>query len=511
MVMVNRIGGMISGMDIDGLVQKMMKTQRAPLDRLFQNKQTAEWQRDAYRGVNTKIRTFDTYMADNLVLKQLNSKTATSSNSKLVDATATGSASGTVSIEEVKELATAGRLVGAEKVAIGASKLSDLGVTSSTIDIKAIQDNGFLATEATKINITADMTIDQFIKEVNTSDAGVTAIFENGRFSFTAKHTGDVKGGAEIELVGADALGFAPQDYEDGNARKIDGQNAIFTVNGISTERTTNTFSISGYNITLKEKFDQGPAVSITATNNVDEMVDKVKDFVKTYNEFIKDLKDQTNETKYRDYPPLTDEQRKDLSESEVKLWDEKAKSGLLSRDSILRDNLSHMRSLLYQSNPAVEDTNYNTLFKIGITTTQNYNDGGMIEIDEDKLRQALTENPDAVEQLLTSTGDKEGTVTKVNPDTGLEETVTTDTRGFVKKLRDSLEGFKNAIEKKAGRANMADEQYSIGRDLKEKTERMENLKRRLEMVEQTYWKQFTAMEQAMNKANEQSSIFSQG
>ena len=511
MVMVNRISGMISGMDIDGLVKKMMTTQRAPLDRLFQNKQTAEWQRDAYRAVNTKIRTFDTYMADNLVLKELNSKTASSSNSKLVDAKATGSASGTISIEEVKELATAGRLVGAEKVAIGASKLSDLGVTSSTIDIKAIQDNGFLATEATKINITADMTIDQFIKEVNTSDAGVTAIFENGRFSFTAKHTGDVKGGAEIELVGADALGFAPQDYVDGNARKIDGQNAIFTVNGILTERTTNTFSISGYNITLKEKFDQGPAVSITATNNVDEMVDKVKDFVKTYNEFIKDLKDQTNETKYRDYPPLTDEQRKELSESEVKLWDEKAKSGLLSRDSILRDNLSNMRSLLYQSNPAVEDTNYNTLFKIGITTTQNYNDGGMIEIDENKLRQALTENPDAVEQLLTSTGDKEGTVTKVNPDTGLEETVTTDTRGFVKKLRDSLEGFKTAIEKKAGRANMADEQYSIGRDLKEKTERMENLKRRLEMVEQTYWKQFTAMEQAMNKANEQSSIFSQG
>lgn len=518
MIMVNRIGGLVSGMDIDGLVQKMMRTQRAPLDRLFQNKQIGEWQRDAYRAVNTKIRAFDTYMADNLVLKELNSKTASSSNSNLVDAKATGSASGTISIEEVKQLATAGRLVGAKTVktetATGSTKLSDLGVTSSTIDIKAIQNNGTLAKEATKISIIEGMTVDQFINKVNTSNAGVTAIFENGRFSFTAKNTGDVTNGEEIELVGADALGFSAADFANPDISKkasaTAGQNAVFTVNGIETERTSNTFSISGYNITLKEKFDQGPAVTITATSNVDEMVDKVKDFVKTYNGFVKDLMDQTNETRYRDYPPLTDEQRKELSESEVKLWDEKAKSGLLSRDSILRDGLSNMRSLLYQSNPAVEDTNYNTLYKIGITTTQNYNDGGMIEINEEKLRQALTENPDAVEQLLTSTGNKNGTVTKVNPDTGVEETITTDTRGFVKKLRDSLEGFKLAIEDKAGRANMADEKFSIGRDLKATTERMDNLKRRLETIEQMYWKQFTAMEQAMNKASEQSSIFMQ-
>lgn len=385
--------------------------------------------------------------------------------------------------------------------------MSDLGVTASTIDIKAIQDNGILASEATKIDIMADMTVDQFINKVNTSNAGVTAIFENGRFSFTAKNTGDVKGGEEIELVGADALGFASTD----NVQKTEGKNAIFTVNGISTERTSNSFSISGYNVTLKETFDQGTAVAINSTSNVDEMVDKVKDFVKTYNGFVKDLMDQTNEPRYRDFPPLTDEQRKELPESEVKLWDEKAKSGLLSRDSILRDGLSNMRSLLYQSNPAVEDSNYNTLYKIGITTTKDYKDGGMLEIDEEKLRKALTENPDAVEQLLTSTGDKNGTVTKVNPNTGMEEISAADTRGFVKKLRDSLDSFKLVIEGKAGRANMSDETFSIGRDLKETNERMDNLKRRLEMVEQMYWNQFTAMEKAINRANEQSSIFMQG
>lgn len=513
--MVNRIGGLVSGMDIDGLVKKMMTTQRAPLDKLFQKKQIAEWQRDAYRAVNTKIQTFDTYMADNLVLKELNSKTATSSNSSLVDAKATGSATGTLSIEEVKQLASAGRLVGAQKheSATGSTLLSTLGVQSgSTIDIKAIQSNGALAEEATKINITEDMTIDQFISKVNSSKAGVTAIFENGRFSFTAKNSGDVKNGAEIELTGVDALGFSPDDFANPDVNKgakvVEGQNALFTVNGIETERTSNQFSISGYNVTLKGKFTQDTPVTITSTSNIDEMVDKVKDFVKTYNGFIKDLTDQTREARYSDYPPLTDEQRKELSESEVKLWDEKAKSGLLSRDSILRDGLSSMRSLIYQSNPGVEDSDFDTLFKIGITTTSNYNDGGMLEIDEDKLRKALTENPEAVEQLLTSTGDKNGTVTKVDSNTGIESTVEGDTRGFVKKIRDSLTSFKLAIETKAGRSNMSDDKFAIGRDIKSTVERMDTLKRRLETIEQTYWKQFTAMEQAMNKASEQASIF---
>ena len=90
--MVTRVGGLASGMDIDALVEKLMNAERAPLNKLHQNKQTYEWQREAYRSVNTKLKTFDTYIADNLVLKTLNSKTASSSNESLVKATATGKA-----------------------------------------------------------------------------------------------------------------------------------------------------------------------------------------------------------------------------------------------------------------------------------------------------------------------------------------------------------------------------------------------------------------------------------
>lgn len=253
--MVNRIGGLASGMDIDSLVKKLMNAERAPLNKLYQKKQTYEWQRDAYRGVNTKLKTFDTYISDNLVLKSLISKTAASSNSNLVSATATGSAAGTLSIEGVSQLATAARKVGDQVNAVGTTKISDFASTG-TIEFKAIQTNGKLASEATKIEITPDMTVDQFISKVNSSNAGISTVFENGRFSFTAKNTGDVKGDDEIKVVGGldifNKLGFA----DPNKVQNTEGKNAIFTVNGIATERTTNTFTISGYNVTLKDTFN---------------------------------------------------------------------------------------------------------------------------------------------------------------------------------------------------------------------------------------------------------------
>ncbi|QTB23157.1 flagellar filament capping protein FliD [Lysinibacillus sphaericus] len=830
--MVNRIGGLASGMDIDALVKKLMNAERAPLNKLYQKKQTYEWQRDAYRGVNTKLKTFDTYISDNLVLKSLISKTAASSNSNLVSATATGSAAGILSIEGVSQLATAARKVGDQVNAVGTTKISDFASTG-TIEFKAIQTNGKLASEATKIEITSDMTVDQFISKVNSSNAGISAVFENGRFSFTAKNTGDVKGDDEIKVVGGldifNKLGFA----DPNKVQNTEGKNAIFTVNGIATERTTNTFTISGYNVTLKDTFNglqtiadkykaaveelknattnlankqanlitkqnaygasdinsytanhetayknafgntlslsqqvqynklgnnawrnlstdeinyinnqssaqgikdnldgsslsdeskaklkdlsndvldvlfsnkdqltdfkaqaeyekygvklkdfdqnaidalkrfsynssdsiekihkdiddnpeftkevkdalkslskddltnliatdsatlktyqekaqaddfkqkysqlgdalikelqegtkkvedltekqkevwnslspekkgqfydladqnikrseyltavaeekaaqtrlteatntekaatadataadilkddgsggkvvdedkvnaapQAQAVTMTSTTDVDDIMAKIKEFVTTYNGFIKDLNDQTKETKYRDYTPLTSEQREEMSESEIKLWEEKAKSGLLRGDTLIREGLAGMRSLVYQSNPGI-DSKYNSLFSIGITTSKNYNDGGTLEIDEAKLRKVLEEDPDAVEKLFKNSEGKKDDVV---------DGKTVDTRGYLDKLRGSMKTFEITIEKKAGRSTMTDAQYAIGKNLVDTESRISTWKRKLEDIEARYWKQFTAMEQAINKANQQSSMFMQG
>ncbi|MFB5085869.1 flagellar filament capping protein FliD [Psychrobacillus sp. PGGUH221] len=680
-----RIGGLASGMDIDQIVGDLMKAQRIPLDKLLQKKTTFEWQRDSYRSINTKLKTFDTYLFDNFSLSSnFNKKTVESSNSNIVSATATGSASSNLSIEGVSQLATAARQIGKTVststggTATGSTKMSELtGISGDTsISLKAIQADGTLAKEATKIEIKATDTIDQVVKKINDSNAGVSALFENGKLSITAKNTGDIKGGAEVQVTEGNNV-FTALGMTDSTNLASGGTNAVFQVNGISTERSSNTFMISGYNVTLKSTFnvkntiegqvaalkkaseqaivdvtnaenakktaeDNLPvaqskydteyaklsgnaknfydnsvadsanlknvlantseneltefvglsgttdadidanttlsadtkkllkslsveerealknvnsndfsslkttatadnqlaiaklevtrttndlaarktrsdqltkeyndavaqngatpadttvaSVQLKSNSDIDSMVNKVKEFVEKYNELISGMNDSLKEKKYRDFPPLTDEQRKDMTETEQKLWDEKAKSGLHRNDSIVSGGLSDMRNAIY-GKVGLDDNVIDTLAEMGITTSSIYSDGGKLVISEDKLKKALTENPDQVVKTLTQSGEK---------------TTSGDTRGIVQRLRDSMKEFTGKIETKAGKASSTDQQYTIGKSLIDTNDRITNFKRRLEDMEARYWKQFTAMETAINKANSQSSYLSQ-
>ncbi|MDF2065808.1 flagellar filament capping protein FliD [Bacillus sp. Cr_A10] len=678
-----RIGGLASGMDIDQIVGDLMKAERIPLDKLFQKRTTFEWQRDSYRSINTKLKSFDTYLFDNFSLSSnFNKKTVESSNSNLVSATATGGASSNLSIEGVSQLATAARQIGntistsTGGTATGSTKMSELSGISgdTTISLKAIQSNGTLAKEATNIEIKATDTIDQVISKINNSSAGVSALFENGKLSITAKNTGDIKGGAEVQVTGGNNV-FSALGMSNSTDLATGGTNAVFQVNGITTERSSNTFTISGYNVTLKSTFNvkntleeqvarleiakdqaiqdvanaqtakdaalnnqslkqseydsafngltldqqtlysdtvkdnsalkntlanlseehflefknltatedadidsltitdeskkmlkslsaedrvalQGmsnedftalkdvavknvsldianldvtrttndltakealrdqkieeynlavqqnnntspdtsvPTINLTASSDINAMVDKVKEFVEKYNELIGGMNTSLKEKKYRDFPPLTDEQRKDMSEKEQELWDEKAKSGLLRSDSIVSGGLSEMRNAIY-GRVGNEDNIIDTLAEMGVTTSNSYSDGGKLVINEEKLRKALTENPDQVVKTLTQSGEKA---------TDSSE----DTRGIVQRLRDSMKDFTLNIEKKAGKASSTDQQYSIGKSLIDTNSRISNFQRRLEDIESRYWRQFTAMEQAISKANQQSAF----
>lgn len=503
-----RIGGLASGMDIDTIVSDMMKAERIPLDKLLQKKTTFEMQRDEYRSINTKLSTFDKYLFDNFTLSSnFNKKTVEISNPNLISATATSAATGSLSIESVSQLATAARQVGDKIAATGSTKMSALtpSVGGTTISLKAIQADGTIAAEATNIDIKATDTIDEVVSKINGSNAGVTALFENGQLSITAKNTGDIKDGPEIQITaGLDvfkSLGVSVPVGTDPNIPydlASSGTNAIFKVNGIETERSTNNFTISGYNLTLKSTFNEPSATSnvgavqLTASTDVNSMVDKVKEFVEKYNELISGMNDKLKETKYRDYSPLTEEQRKDMSEKEQELWDAKAKSGVLKSDSIISGGLSNMRNAIYSRVGGIGDNMIDTLAEMGITTSSSYTDGGKLIINEEKLRTALTENPDQVAKTLTQSGTK---------------TSSEDTRGIVQRLRESMKEVTTKIETKAGKSSFTDQQYSIGKQLIDTESRITNFQSRLVDIEARLWKQFTAMEQAINKANQQSAM----
>ncbi|WP_263705832.1 flagellar filament capping protein FliD [Shouchella tritolerans] len=324
-------------------------------------------------------------------------------------------------------------------------------------------------------------TIGTVVTKLQNADAKVNAFFDeySGALVVTRKETGHFGEAGQNELMFSGAL------FEQGlglNDNVQAGKNAQFTVNGIETERTSNTFTLSGMTITLKDTSTQ--AVTLSAATDVDSIVETIKSFVDEYNALVDHMNGKLNEKYYRDYAPLTDAERDELSESEAKRWEEKAQSGLLRSDPLLQSALTNMRQTLYE--PVDTGGAFTHLSQIGITTTDNYRDGGKLEIDEDKLRAAIEEDADSVYAIFAGTD---------------------NSPGMAQTLRTNLSDSMSALARRAGGSEgyYEEHQFTLGKQTKDLTNRIANFERRLEQKEARYWRQFTAMEKAMQMANAQS------
>ena len=504
-----RISGLASGMDIDTLVSSMMSAARLPLDTITQKKTFTEWQRDDYRDINKSLLELDNLIFEGIGMqKSYSKKTVSVSDPNAIavkNINSNSNFSGTV--KDVKNLATAAAMMNNSTMVITDpdAKLSTYKLKAEQISIQSINKDGKLG-DAVNIDITEDDTLNSIITKIN-STTGVTAFYDttSKQISFTAKNTGDVAG-ADSALDKEAAAKASPEIILTGNFftaglnMKLNnveaelngsgtlGSNAKLTYNGLVIERSSNTFQINGAEITLKQKTD-GP-VTFSSTAYVDAVMDTVVKFVAKYNELISKIKEKTDETKYRAYQPLTAAQRKEMDESDIKLWDEKAKSGTLRNDSTLNGVLTKMRSSLYST---VNGTStFSQLSQIGITTTKNYLEGGKLEINEDKLRAAISENPNAVYELFQKSGETK-----------------TENQGLAQRLRADLKTAMADITTKAGKASAVNNTFTIGKMLDSYDKKISSFETKLTALESRYYKQFTAMENAINKANSQSSSLS--
>ncbi|MDQ0244748.1 flagellar hook-associated protein 2 [Bacillus fengqiuensis] len=366
-----------------------------------------------------------------------------------------------------------------------------------------------------KFNVQGSESLSNVLNKINSSEVGLTAFYDSytDKITLTRKETGNFNGG-EPEPDPADtdpsdgitmlnpvgnheiitSSGFLNDVLKFANSEELGGENAIFTINGLETQRASNTFEMSGVTFTLKDKFKStDPPVSINISNNATAVFDNIKKYVEKYNETIAKIQEKTSETKYRDYQPLTDEEREGLSDKQQEMWEEKAKSGLLRRDPILSNALNQFRSAFY--NPVMNsdiDPNMKQLTAIGITTSPNYLEGGKLIIDEAKLKKAIEENPEAIEKLFMSTGTTDGE------------------KGIATRLYDSLSASMDKIKERAGNSLSTNKQFTIGKTLDDLDKRIDAFQDRLTQIEDRYWRQFTAMEKAIQQSNSQSTYLMQ-
>ncbi|GAA0472307.1 flagellar hook-associated protein 2 [Alkalibacillus silvisoli] len=488
-----RMTGMASGMDINQMVNDLMEAERQPLQKMEQDQRWLELQRDAYREVNTKLREFDDMFLDMRLSATYQANSVQSTNSNAVSATARNDApEGNYTIE-VSDLATRAVNAGAEGVFSDvddfdpSSSLSEqVGFDSQEVSFSYYNEDG---RQDVSFNVDDDDSLDDIFNKISeASDGAVSGFYDNnsGRVFLERLDFGDFTddGGNQITFEAPDGEDhFFTEIFGITEEGERGGENASFTYNGIEMTSHNNSYEINGVTLNFHNTTGEQPA-NISVSNDVDGAVDNITEFVEKYNEMIDFMSGKTSEERYRDYPPLTDAQRREMTESEIELWEERSNSGLLRNDSILSSGLTSMRSSWYQSVDN-EHGDFNTVMDVGITTTSNWREGGKLEVDEDRLREALQEDSDAVFRLFS------------NSDEG-------DSRGIINRVEDSVGQMMDRITDRAGRATHTEHQYTMGRELMSMADRMANFERRMQQTEERYWDQFNRMEQAMQQANNQ-------
>ena len=73
----------------------------------------------------------------------------------------------------------------------------------------------------------------------------------------------------------------------------------------------------------------------------------------------LDDLYKMYRETPNSSYAPLTDAQKNEMTEDQIKKWEEKAKSGMLYHDNTLRKIIDNMRSAITNSIQYENGTSY--------------------------------------------------------------------------------------------------------------------------------------------------------
>ncbi|MGL5576941.1 MAG: flagellar filament capping protein FliD [Sarcina sp.] len=499
-----RIGGLASGLDTDTMVKQLMMPYQMKADRVKQDKILLEYKQELYRDVTKDMKGIYTKYFDiastankdtNLILSSnYDTVKFSSSDESVVSARGlAGAKTGNYEVT-VKNMAEPSSMTlekeNIENLTAGQSV--DLKLGESTINVRVTDE---MLTEGKVDMKKFTSTINDKIKAHNENpgdgkkiDVKVeySELGDNIRISGTktgAKNTmefgvtlGDtpagqvptklipdeqIKAAKDATVVITDAHGNSAEKTFEGNKFVID--NIEYTINGVS--KNTGTVDAPKYEST-----------KLSGIADASKIVENISAFVEDYNKLIDKMNGLMGEKRDKSFMPLTDEQKKDMSETEIKLWEEKCKKGLLRSDDIF---YSTSNELLKQiTSGAGSGLN---LSDIGITPNADYRtQKGKITLDTEKLKTALETNGEETRKVLTDTFSKMKET--------FNETAISSTSKLAKRAgaADGVTAFNNELSKK------------IELQQKEYAKVVKNLSTR----ESRYYAEFARLEVAMNEAN---------
>ncbi|NQX70110.1 flagellar filament capping protein FliD [Paenibacillus alba] len=358
-----------------------------------------------------------------------------------------------------------------------------LSLSNQTQFSTSLSGSGSFNINGQTISYTSGDTLSGIMSRVNASSAGVNMSYdaETDRVTVASKDTGANAQVAMSDTTGnlLGALGLTGSNVDTTQI----GTDAKLTIDGVSSTRSSNTFSAGGVTYTLNQVTSS--PVSVNISQDIDSTVKKISSFVTAYNDAIDLMNKRVKEDKYRSYTPLTDDQKKDMKDTEITVWETKAKSGILRSDDMLQSALSGLRSLVSTSVGSNTSSTYNALYKIGITTkaydSSATSDAGKLTLDETALRAALSKDPNAVIQTFSNYPD-----------------------GIAQKMYTQVSTSMKQIIEKAGGAGTSTDNVSstIGKQITELNSNITGFSVKLAKKEDYYYKMFSSMDTAIGKSN---------
>jgi flagellar hook-associated protein 2 len=405
--------GVGSGLDLDSILTSLEESKEASLLTPITNQETSvNAEISAYGTLTsalTKLQTAAEALADSSLYESL---TTSLSGSGVTAATTSKAEAGTYKLE-VTQLAQA-------------QSLSTDGVTSKTTAL----GTGTLTLQvgtADAVSITLDSsnnTLEGIRTAINASGAGVTASIVNDgsdtpyRLVLTSNSTG-TESAMTVTYTGTDSTDQASSllgyDGSSGNmTQTVKALDAELTLNGISITSQSNTVEDAVQGVTLNLSAT-GSSQTLTISQDTDAIYDAISTFVTAYNSYVSSV---DTLTAYN-------------ADSDT--------AGELLGDSTTRRISTELSSDLYT---AIGSGTFSYLSQLGISLDVD----GTLQIDEDTLTSAITDNIDAVSEFFIGTDGTSGFIGQMTDD--LDNYLDED-NGLIVARTDSLESKLEQLEER--------------------------------------------------------------
>ncbi len=371
----------------------------------------------------------------------------------------------------------------------------DAEKTTNTLDIdsiktKIISINGNVI-DMSKAEVGHEVDyINKVLREQNIKVTAKLDEVDTSKIIFTSSIAG-ADGKADVGIL--DGAAMASQGTDAAMTIK-DDKGGVYTHTGIS-----NTLTLDGVTFKFTGEIPS-EGISVNGKDDVTAVKDKVVNFINDYNKLMEKLNTLTTEKRNRNYMPLTDEQKKEMSENEIKLWDERVKKGQLYKDSDVSRIANSMKNAMRGLVEGVDGS----LEKFGIKPVEDYQGtkNGTYTVDEIKLTEALENNSEEVTKLF---------INIPSSVEGISDQEKYNRTGIAQRLKSILYNetvtIASSLIKKAGIEGSASvANNDLTKSIEKYERKMVDMEKDFSRREQQLYSKWATIESMMNKLNSQQS-----